>query len=187
MVETSLIEIFSSDVPRIDTANIFLDYWSRNVTPRRNPNKCGPGCYAVGDDMIIFNYWAFQQSLKDYRDGDSVCLRRTPSGFKVVRGYLPTSFHGPFSLKYRVTFKMEELPLNNDLVAMTVAEIKEYQAKLDEGSVIGMSRWGYTGGLWQRVGRLSGLVSGLDSGVVRLAPPMAIHKGRGRYGIDLSV
>jgi hypothetical protein len=185
MVETSLIEIFSGDVPRIDTVSIFLDYGSRRVTPRRDLNKCGPGCYAVGDDLVILNYWNFQNWLKDYRDDGSVFLRRTPSGFRAVRGYLPASFRGPFPLKCRVTFKVEELPLDNDLVAKTVAEIKEYQAKLDAGSVIGMAKWAYTCGLWQRVGKLNGLVSGLDS-EVRPAPSTAIHKGRGRYGIDPS-
>jgi hypothetical protein len=150
MVETSLDEIFSGDIPRIDTVRISP---GRGSSVSREALKFG--VYVVGDARLVLNESReqFQRGIED----EDVFLVRTPAGFKVEYGVLPPSFRGAFTLPERVTFKAEDLLLD-DRISRQVSEIKEFQTKLDSG-IVGTWRYMNTGNLWARVRGLNEMIA----------------------------
>jgi hypothetical protein len=159
MIETSLAEIFSGDVPRIDTVSIFYGSASRVSSYAITVG----GIHIVGDDYIVLNDWKFQSDIKKYSGlyGDAAFLTRTSDGFQIEWGFVSSRFQGRFPLKEWVTFRTDELPLD-DLVSETVAWIKEAQANLDAG-VVTMTKWINLLKLWAGVKDLNYLLVELGS------------------------
>jgi hypothetical protein len=158
MIKTSLDEIFSGDVPRIDTVSVFPGRASEIGEYTLNLG----GVYIVGDAYIVLNksYERFQNQIKEMGVSDrAVFLERFLDGYRIKHGALPHIFYLPFSLPYKVTFKYDELS-SDDSISKQVAEIKEFQANLDSG-IVGTWRWANVGKLWGRVRGLNDMVAQL--------------------------
>jgi hypothetical protein len=148
MAETSLDEIFSGDVPRIDTVSVFPGYASKVGTYTLRHG----GVYIVEDGFIVLNksYERFKNQIKETGTSDrAVFLEKSSYGYRIKYGALPHLFYETFSLPYKVTFKYEELPIT-DLISKQVAEIQEFQVNLDSG-IVGIWKWVNVGKLWDKV------------------------------------
>jgi hypothetical protein len=162
VIETSLAEVFSGDVPRIDTASIFPGGGSVVGLP----GSLGPGgVYSVGDTLVTFNLLRERfRSLVDHFDiaDRSVLLVRTADGFRAECGTVPESFQGTFPLKERVTFQERGLPVD-DRVSPLVDTVKKLQSSLDSG-IVGTTRYVTIGNLWATVSLLNTWVTRVGPG-----------------------
>ena len=158
MVETSLAEIFSGDVIRIENMVIVPDQLD-NV---RISNLLGWSVQTAGKYLVGFNIPShIIKRLKEcFPTVDFVIVAKASYGFQIEGGDLPEYFKERFFLEYRVSFKETDLPMGNFPISKQVREIKELRDELAKGKV-GWTAWWMTATIWARVQWLNQMVDSL--------------------------
>jgi hypothetical protein len=155
VVETSLAEIFSGDIPRIENMVIVLD----QLAKVQASSLLGWSAQSLGEYLVGFNIEPIMiKRMKEvFPTVNFVLIVKAEGGFRIECGDLPESFKGTFFLEYRVSFKGRDLPDDSRRVLKQVKEIKELQDELAKGKV-GFTAYGMTGTLWARVQGLNQMV-----------------------------
>jgi hypothetical protein len=158
VVETSLQEIFSGDIPRIENMVIVLD----QLTEVDESDVLGHSAQSLVKSLVGFNLLPniIKMLEKEFSPPVTfVFIVRAEDGFRVEYGDLPERFKGTFPLEYQVSFKEKDLPRDNNRVLNQAMRIKELDGKL-KGKV-GFNAWAMSGTLWARVRGLNNMVDSL--------------------------
>ena len=159
MVETSLVEVFSGDVPRIDNMVIVLDQAARVKTS----SLLGWSAQLLGNHLVGFNLAPIgirklEEFLRKFSPPvNFVLIVKAGDSFRIERGEFPECYKGKFFLEYRVSFEEKDLPTDRGRISRQMGEIKELQAELDKG-LVGFTAYGITGILWARVQGLNQMI-----------------------------